>query len=525
MNDEVDLAIRVLRELSRLGVREFCIAAGSRNAPLVVPLLASRGVRVWNFFDERSAAFFALGRMMADRAPVAVITTSGTAAGELLPAVMEAHYQGLPLTLVTADRPKRFRGTGAPQAVEQVQIFGTYAGKTIDLDCLSSESAWPRQLELRPVHVNVCFEEQLTCDGTGIEFPPFTHEAPVPSHVANDRARSILEAWLENRDHFVVLAGALHPSRVEAVAGFLCAVNAPIVADAASNLHLCAALRDLHLPGGEAGLRRLPVSRVLRIGGVPAGRWWRDLESRADIAVLNVCEPGFPGLARTENVETGGYGLLDFRCAHCAGACAPMNRSDFDSRLDALLEEFPHSEPAWIRHLSRVIPEGARVFLGNSLPVREWNLAAAAPRQCTTFFANRGTNGIDGLVSTFLGMSATTGESWLVIGDLSTLYDLGAPWILRQLPPGRRRIVVINNGGGKIFSRIESLSRLPCDTREIIENRHSLSFGSWARMWGLPYVQATGPAQLAVLPDDAAVIEIVPDAAATDAFWRQWTAA
>ena len=114
-----------LTALARMGVAEVCVAAGARNAPLITALMESEGVKVWSFFEERCAAFFALGRIQVDRQPVAVLTTSGTAAAELLPAVIEAHYQGLPLVLITADRPIRYRGSGAPQAIEQKDLFGS----------------------------------------------------------------------------------------------------------------------------------------------------------------------------------------------------------------------------------------------------------------------------------------------------------------------------------------------------------------------------------------------------------------
>ena len=114
----------VLRLLAEVGVREICVAAGARNAPVIAALLESRNVKLWNFFEERSAAFFALGRVRASGCPVAVLTTSGTAAAELLPALVEAYYQALPLVAFTADRPKAYRGTGAPQAIEQANLFG-----------------------------------------------------------------------------------------------------------------------------------------------------------------------------------------------------------------------------------------------------------------------------------------------------------------------------------------------------------------------------------------------------------------
>ena len=525
MSGNQALATKVLHELARLGIREFAVAAGARNAPLLAPLLASRNVKVWNFFDERSAAFFALGRIMADQHPVAVITTSGTAAGELLPAVMEAHYQGLPLVLVTADRPKRFRGTGAPQAVEQVRIFGGYAQNTLDLDEHSPQSAWPPAAPgNRPLHVNVCFEEPLDSLAHGIDFEGARPVHPADGTPGSANVRSILEAWLENREGLVVLAGGIHPSRVESAVRFLCAVNAPVIAEATSNLHGRAELNDLLVIGGDTALKQMKIRRVLRIGSVPSGRWWRDLEQRPEIAVLNVCHPVLPGLARIENVETTGWDLLNYECDHCVGARATSGLAALQPCLDSAIRSCPESEPAWIHHISERVAAGARVFLGNSLPIREWNLVAMAPKRGTTFFANRGANGIDGIVSTFLGVSVTSGESWLVIGDLSALCDSSALWILRQLPPGNRRIVVVNNGGGKIFSRVDSLRSLDERTRGVIENQHALSFESWARMWGVGFVQCTSADQLAALPDGDVVIEIIPNPAQTESFWKQWNA-
>ena len=142
----LDSASRLIDAVRALGAREFCVCAGSRNSPLLVVL----GTEVFSFVDERSAAFFAIGRIKFHGAPVAVVTTSGTAAAELLPAAVEAHYAGLPLILITADRPARFRGTGAPQSIEQVGLFGVYAETVME--------AWRGD---RPLHINVEFDEPL----------------------------------------------------------------------------------------------------------------------------------------------------------------------------------------------------------------------------------------------------------------------------------------------------------------------------------------------------------------------------
>ena len=145
------------------------------------------------------------------------------------------------------------------------------------------------------------------------------------------------------------------------------------------------------------------------------------------------------------------------------------------------------TEPRFIRALSELIPGGSLVFLGNSLPVREWNAFATFEDRSLRCHANRGANGIDGALSTFFGLSADESESWCLAGDLTTLYDLGAPWILPQLPRARRRIVILNNGGGKIFRHVPGLHELDRATWTLIENPHGLGFRGWAGFWGLDY--------------------------------------
>ena len=139
-------AARAVIALARqLGVEDFCVCGGSRNAPLIAVVGAA-----YAFVDERAAAFFALGRAKLTGKPVAVITTSGTAVAEMLPAAIEAHYSGVPLILITADRPERYRGTGAPQAIEQQSLFGVYASRDPD--------RWTR---IGPLHINIEFDEPL----------------------------------------------------------------------------------------------------------------------------------------------------------------------------------------------------------------------------------------------------------------------------------------------------------------------------------------------------------------------------
>jgi 2-succinyl-5-enolpyruvyl-6-hydroxy-3-cyclohexene-1-carboxylate synthase len=148
----LEIARGVLELVRDLGVRECCVCAGSRNSPLIIAFSAS-DLALYSFIDERSASFFALGRSKLRGRPVAVLTTSGTAVAEMLSAAVEAYYSGVPLILISADRPERYRGTGAPQAIEQEGIFGPYASR--------DAAAWDRSM---PLHINVPFDEPLLPD-------------------------------------------------------------------------------------------------------------------------------------------------------------------------------------------------------------------------------------------------------------------------------------------------------------------------------------------------------------------------
>ncbi len=501
----------LITALARMGVAEVCVAAGARNAPIIAALTESEGVKLWNFFEERSAAFFAIGRILADRAPVAVLTTSGTAAAELLPAAIEAHYQGLPLVLITADRPRRFRGTGAPQSIEQKNLFGDYVSACLDVEVGISMS-WPTRIGPRPLHINICLDEPLDTNQNGVDF--LAHHGPAAA-----KAPAAPVFAVESLPT-AILASGLTKAEAQSVAPVLASLGVPIMAEATSNLwgqwvdkpkldHL------LHV-AAESHFQALEVQQIIRIGGVPTARWWRDLEDRPEIHVTNISRLPFPGLARQQRVQNLPWfclpGLAKFQLPPAIVASKAPD-------VQACMSDYPLSEPAWIRELAMHIPAKARVFLGNSLPIREFNLGVSSLQHEVEFFANRGANGIDGIVSTWLGMSAIVRESWLVIGDLSALYDLAAPWIMPQLPQGNRKLVVINNGGGKIFSQVSSLRSLSRQARHIIENRHRVTFAPWAQMWGMNYLQVTHPDQLEDLPEGPLLIEIVPDAEQTDAFY------
>lgn len=534
------LSACLVEACSALGVTDICLCAGARNAPLVVALTTAENPpwRLWHFFDERAAAFFALG-CSASGGLGAVVTTSGTAAAELLPALIEARCSGLPLLAITADRPSRFRGSVAPQAIDQVGLYGSYVESCLDIECAAGDDAgevlkrilgghtWRRRA---PWHWNVCFDEPLLGSGgtaQGAVSAGFDFLNAKPEHGADESG--VIESWLgANRGRLLVLLGGIEPGKREALIPWLARLGAPIWAEASSGLRECQALEPWLLSGGEAALRGWKPGAVLRLGDVPSARAWRDLEDQPEVPVLSISRAGWSGLARPSTAlrwtSLPGCGAL-------ADGSALLERGrESGERLEQALRGHPWSEPAIFRALSEAIPSEAKVFLGNSLPIREWNLAASRRVAHPHVWASRGANGIDGQVATWLGLSTSGEESWGIFGDITALYDLNAPWVLPQLPAGRRTLVVVNNGGGRIFSRVLGLARLPEGARRITENRHARSFADWARLWDMDYhLVARGPKPpLAHLPwadpGRLRLVEIQPDENETEAFWEAWSA-
>jgi 2-succinyl-5-enolpyruvyl-6-hydroxy-3-cyclohexene-1-carboxylate synthase len=496
--------------LATAGVAEYCVCPGGRNSPLVVLLAAARGIQVRYGFEERSTAFFALGRARETGRPVAVVTTSGTAAAELLPAAVEAHYGGGGLVLVTADRPPEYRATGAPQAIEQVGLFGCYARTVFDghdETGVPDLSSWGGE---GPIHLNVCFDEPLV-DGPVPTLQLAPGDPPRRPAQVDDAP---LRSWLRAARRPLVLVGRLDPGDRAGVRDFLLGLAAPIYAEATSGLREDPALRSLTFASGERALTAVEPDAVLRIGGVPTVRFWRDLETRLPhIPVCVVSRAPFPGLSRGSVVQgRPGEVLARADRAERSGGTDWLERDrERARRLAALLDSEPSSEAGLIRALSRLVPPDALVYLGNSLPIREWDLAAVREPRGWRVTASRGANGIDGQISTFLGHCGADREHWAVVGDLTALYDLAAPWMLGALDGGPIRLVIVNNGGGQIFARLSP--------HAVLRNEHRIGFRDWAGMWGLAYHRWTAvPAGPPAEP--RAVIELVPDPDASARFWR-----
>lgn len=510
-------AVRVVKNCLKAGVGEFVVCAGARNAAILETLARAEAaglVRVWRHFEERSAGYFALGRTMETAQPCAVVTTSGTAVAELLPAMVEAHYQARPLVAITADRPAAFRGTGAPQTIEQPGIFGNHAWQGT-FDDWNGDG---------PFHLNIEFEEAFEADEEN-----FANEALAKYQPEKEKLNvAALARWLREEHYkgIVVLIGGLEPDEREEVFHFCQDLGAPVIAEATSGLR--EALLSLAIHDADRVLKARPPGKILRLGEVPSGRFWRDLEELSQVSVWSVCRNGLPGLARESGVVRGSLDrviqalgpieladdALDYLAA--AGSRAV--------KIDELLEIYPDSEPALIRTLSHYASIGGGIFLGNSMPIREWNLFAQWLRPVQSVRANRGVNGIDGQISTWLGWSADVSETWAVIGDLTALYDLAAPFMLGQINCQGRVLVVINNGGGKIFERLPRLQSMSPRAVEWMTNPQSADLSGLATLWGMNHlrIRTVDDFDQFEAGEKTMLLEIIPDVRQSTAFWAAW---
>ena len=522
----IELSKNLLSQLASLGVEEFVICAGARNSPLVMALAHVDELVQYSFFEERSAAFFALGRSRDSQGPVAIVTTSGTAVAELLPALVEAYYSNNRLIVITADRPSRYRFSGAPQTINQEKIFGVYA------DYLEIEET-PKAISLarNSLHLNVCFDEPLIdselkkwqIDSKPKDFGDRESLQSIHSQARNKNLDNLSEALVKlfekSRQPLAIVSGIESNMDADFVSQFLKRLGIAVYAEGTSGI---AHHTDfLSIRGGEmalsSALKKSKIDSVIRIGGVPTARLWRDLEKNSSIPVVHISNHNFLGLTRGELFEIDFAGLLQLEIERNFDLSFWNRQNELVREArDKLFELYSESEAAWIHRISKCILPEDLCYIGNSLPIREWDLAADinAKRHVR---ANRGANGIDGQLSTFYGLARNQKTSWGVFGDLTTLYDLSAPWAIKYLN-GKTRTVIINNGGGKIFERVFKHS--------LFENTHQIQFSNWAQMWNQSYLRLHIAEQaeklMRNLESDHSIIEIVPDTEQTKDFWQEW---
>ncbi len=475
-------------ELARCGLREACTSPGSRCTPLVLSLAREPRLRCHSHIDERCSGFFALGLAKATGAPVAVTCTSGTAVAELLPAAIEAHEAGVPLLILTADRPPELRENGAGQTIDQVKLFGQAAKWFFEVgthEPTRERLRWMRTLacraywlalEGRPgvVHLNfplrepLVEDEPLPADGTGRpDGRPLVTSTPARPAAPEDA--SSLAGPVAAARRGVVVAGRYERDTAlgEAASAFCAAAGWPLLADPLSG----ARRGEAAVAHYDALLRHGPFAAdvtpelVLRVGDLPTSKPLRGwLAGMSDVPQAAIEQEGRwqdPDATLCRRFALEPAAALR---ALAQNATAPDPdwlaswRSADERAAEALLGVLGAgglSEPAVAAELGVLLPGRATLYVASSMPVRDiesfWPVRADPPR----VLCNRGANGIDGTVSSAFGAAAAGpgaggGPVILLIGDVALAHDIGGLLAARRLELDLT-IVLIDNGGGGIF--------------------------------------------------------------------------
>ncbi|HYG72826.1 MAG TPA: 2-succinyl-5-enolpyruvyl-6-hydroxy-3-cyclohexene-1-carboxylic-acid synthase [Actinomycetota bacterium] len=473
---------RVVDALNSAGMSHACVSPGSRSTPIALALSRHPEVEVHVHLDERASAFFALGLAKSTGRPVAAACTSGTAVAELFPAVVEASMSRTPLVLLTADRPPELRGVGANQTIVQPGIFGGYVGASLDLPVPGDPVADARWDELlgsalaaldgpppRPVHLNLPFREPLVPSGSDVA-PATTAVRPAtrsdaPADDGSDATLAFLDA-ISGVERGILLAGTCRsaPSRLVELSEGL---RWPLIAEPTSGVRVPGALSaGAHLLADAAFVDGHVPDLVVQFGAAPTSRSGLELVRRADRLVIVDPDHLVADPHRRASLTLHGdpEALIGSALAPDppGGRPPPMSTawstawSTADAAARAAVDAVLHGddvpfEGRIARDVGASLPTPSTLVVGSSMPVRDLD-AYMAPRDGVRVIGNRGASGIDGFVSTALGVAtATEHPTAALLGDLTFLYDAGG-----LLWSGRRGpdivLVVVNNDGGGIFS-------------------------------------------------------------------------
>jgi 2-succinyl-5-enolpyruvyl-6-hydroxy-3-cyclohexene-1-carboxylate synthase len=462
------------------GVRHAVVSPGSRSTPIALEIANRQEIEMHIFHDERSAAFTALGIAKASGVPAILVCSSGTAAVEFHPAVVEAHHSETPILICTADRPAELQGVGAPQTIDQQNLYGVAIRKFVNAEVANdSESHTWRHIARDlfatslgdvqgPVHLNLRFREPLMGFATNLP-PRSASDAVITKKVALPSSRSLrkLNKALESENGLIIAGPENY--RVESILRLAETLGWPIIADPRSGTRVP---NKLVVAGADAILRdedfskRLRPDVVLRFGTLPASKvvnsWLSgsganqvvitttpsltDPDRQCSLHIVSDIDELCAGLVSVhskESIRNRSLSWLDKWIAAEDSAQKAINA--------ALADEPGLTEPGVARAIYALVPEASHLVVSSSMPIRdvEW---FGAPRNGLRVHANRGANGIDGVVSTAVGVAlATRQPTTLLIGDIALLHDVNGLINLASRKIDLRIVVIDNNGGG-IFS-------------------------------------------------------------------------
>lgn len=534
-NPNTHWASIVAHELALAGLEAVCIAPGSRSTPLALAFAAEPAVRLYRHLDERSAGFFALGMALQSGKPVALVCTSGTATANFHPAVIEAYYSGAPLLVLTADRPPELRESGANQTIDQIKMFSDHVRWAVEVPVPQADAPPVTLRHLRtlaarayavadglvkgPVHLNFPFRKPLEPDqpfapgdarsawlaaAADHAFTQFARGRLIPT---TDQISDVADLVMSS-PRGLILCGPRCPGEdfPEAVAALSRASGYPVLADPLSGVRFGSQTEgtpilggyDLWMPRWDAAAAGPEV--VIRFGAVPTSSTISALLDRATPAVqLLVREDGLwaDDLHRVSAYLQVEPAVLAYEVAGCLSerdfqpdpawsAALQSHEAAGYEALGPALDRRPFFDGAAVTDLLEALPDGTLLFAGNSLAVRHVDQYGRPSARRLHVFGNRGASGIDGNVSTALGIAAAAGRPIVaLLGDITFYHDMNGLLALRQHGLSAT-FVVMNNDGGGIFHRLPVARHEP-PFNDLFLTPHGLSFEGAAELYGLEY--------------------------------------
>ncbi|MFJ7936347.1 2-succinyl-5-enolpyruvyl-6-hydroxy-3-cyclohexene-1-carboxylic-acid synthase [Sporosarcina sp. NPDC096371] len=510
-----DYVRRMTGALMNAGVTAAVVSPGSRSTPLAYAFASTDGLDVYRQIDERSAAYFALGLAKASGQPVVLLCTSGTAASNYHPAITEAYYARVPLIVITADRPHELREVGAPQAIDQIRMYGEHVKYSVDMPLAENNPDMNDFIDRHvsramsvattaphgPIHLNVPFREPLLID--------FDRETPTSTFSKRFAGVNALDPatakWmmeiLSGSDKGLIVAGEM-PVGLDKQAfwRFAEALQWPVLCDPISNLRsevpehcatLCIDHYDALLKSVAFGDEAIPDT-VIRFGTQPVSKplslFLKKVRPSTFIAVDE--SPEFRdslGIV-THHIQTSVENILQLMIEKPITSYTELwtAANDMASAVTNSYKGVAGDEGIFIKKLVEFLPTGSDLVSGSSMPIRDIDTFFRKTTKDITLFANRGTNGIDGVVSTALGIQiARQRPTWLYIGDLSFLHDVNG-LIVSRFHDMDLTIVIMNNDGGGIFSYLPQ-GGVSNHFEELFGTPTGLTFNHIAAMYDAQY--------------------------------------
>ncbi|WP_399631123.1 2-succinyl-5-enolpyruvyl-6-hydroxy-3-cyclohexene-1-carboxylic-acid synthase [Sporosarcina sp. SG10008] len=526
-----DYVRRMTAALMMADVKTVVISPGSRSTPLAYAFASTKGLDVYMQVDERSAAYFALGLAKASGNPVVLLCTSGTAASNYHPAITEAYYARIPLIVITADRPHELREVGAPQAIDQIRMYGKHVKYSVDFPlaennpdiedfidrhisrALSVATTAPRG----PVHLNVPFREPLLIDFNR-ETPKMTFKKRFKSVDSLDAstAQQISQLLATSEKGFII-AGEM-PIGFDKAAfwNFAKALEWPVLCDPLSNLRTevpeqCIALCIDHydaLLKSDAFKEKVVPDTVIRFGAQPVAKplslYLKKVRPATVIAVDESPEFRDSLGVVTHHIQTSSETVMKIIVDKPKTSYTELwtMANEAASAITNKYEGVAGDEGIFAKTLFEHLPTESDLVSGSSMPIRDVDTFFRKTDKDIKIFANRGTNGIDGVVSTAFGIQAARKRpTWLLIGDLSFLHDING-LIVTRFHEADLTIVIINNDGGGIFSYLPQADA-GNHFEELFGTPTGLTFGHIAAMYDAQYAAIHTPEEFGMELDKA----------------------